>query len=66
MKIEKFKEKAENLLGKLEDLICTMPQKGNKSTDCQRVYLQQKINEVYHAVNGTEQKDLEAEFEDLE
>ena len=66
MDIKEFKSKAEDLLGQLENLVQTMPQKGNKSTDCQRVYLQQQINEVYYAINGTEQSDLNDEVEEEE
>ena len=66
MDIKDFKSKAEDLLGQLESLIQTMPQKGDTSTDCQRVYLQQQINEVYYAINGTEQSDLEDEAEEEE
>lgn len=57
-KLEKFKKKAESILEKLENHIQKMPQKGNKSTDCQRTYLQQQINEVYYAINGIEEEDL--------
>jgi hypothetical protein len=64
MDIKEFKSKAEDLLGQLETLIQTMPQKGNKSTDCQRTYLQQQINEVYYAINGTEQSDLNEDEEE--
>jgi hypothetical protein len=66
MNIKEFKSKAEDLLGQLETLIQTMPQKGDKSTDCQRIYLQQQINEVYYAINGTEQSDLNDEVEEEE
>ena len=66
MDIKEFKSKAEDLLGQLETLIQTMPQKGNKSTDCQRTYLQQQINEVYYAINGTEQSDLNEDEEEID
>lgn len=66
MDIKEFKSKAEDLLGQLESLIQTMPQKGDTSTDCQRVCIQQKINEVYYAINGTEQSDLNDEVEEEE
>ena len=66
MNIKEFKSKAEDLLGQLETLIQTMPQKGNKSTDCQRTYLQQQINEVYYAINGTEQSDLNEDEEEID
>jgi len=57
-RLEKFKKKAESILEKLENHIQKMPQKGNKSTDCQRTYLQQQINEVYYAINGIKEEDL--------
>jgi len=57
-KIDRFKQKAENILSKLENLVGTMPEKGNTSTDCQRTYLQQQINEVYYAINGVVERDL--------
>lgn len=41
-----------------------MPQKGDKSTDCQRVYLQQQINEVYYAINGITEEDLNQNKDD--
>ena len=58
MKIETFKKKAESLLSKLEDLIQKMPYKGDKSDKSQKVLLQQNINEVSYAINGTYQADL--------
>lgn len=41
-----------------EDAIHSMPQKGEKSTQCQRVGLQQAINEFSYLVNGITQEDL--------
>jgi frataxin-like iron-binding protein CyaY len=66
MNIEEFKEQAESLVSQLEDLIHQMPQKGNKSYECQRVTLQIAINEVSYAINGTEQADLEEDEDDDE
>jgi hypothetical protein len=57
-KIIKFKDKAHKLLGKLEEHIYKMPTKGNSSSDCQRTYLQQQINEVSYAINGIVENDL--------
>jgi hypothetical protein len=54
----KFKDKAHKLLGKLEEHIHKMPTKGNSSSECQRTYLQQQINEVYYAINGVVERDL--------
>lgn len=58
MTLSEFKEKTENLLGELEELIQQLPQKGNTCSECQRTCLQQAVNEVYYAVNGTEEEDL--------
>jgi len=63
-KLEKFKKKAESILEKLEIHIQKMPQKGDKSTDCQRIYLQQQINEVYYAINGVVEEDLNQNKDD--
>lgn len=57
----KFKDKAHKLLGKLEEHIHKMPQKGLSSNDCQRTYIQQKINEVSYAINGIEEDDLKVD-----
>jgi len=57
-KLEKFKNKAENLLEKLEQHIHKMPLNGNSSNDCQRTYLEQQINEVSYAINGITKEDL--------
>lgn len=56
--ITKFKKRAETLLYKLEDLIKTMPDKGDVSNISQKVLLQQAINKVHYAVNGTCEEDL--------
>lgn len=61
MELIEFKEKAEDLLSQLEDLVHQMPQKGNTSSECQRVTLQIAVNEVYYAVAGTTDKDFEDE-----
>ena len=60
-KVIKFKDKAHKLLGKLEEHIHKMPQKGLTSNDCQRTYIQQKINEVSYAINGIEKDDLKVD-----
>jgi ArsR family metal-binding transcriptional regulator len=62
-KVVKFKDKAQKLLGKLEDHINKMPEKGNSSSDCQRTYLQQQINEVSYAINGIVEDDLKVDDE---
>jgi len=58
LNIAEFKEKAEKLLYELEDLIKAMPYKGDIANVSQKVLLQQAINEVHYAVNGTCEEDL--------
>jgi hypothetical protein len=58
LKVLKFKDKAHKLLEKLEEHIHKMPTKGNSSSDCQRTYLQQQINEVSYTINGIIEDDL--------
>jgi len=53
-----FKEKASRLLDELEDLLDTFKDDGDTSETSQKVYLQQQINEVSYAVNGTEKTDF--------
>ena len=60
-KLIKFKDKAHKLVGKLEEHINKMPTKGYTSSDCQRTYLQQKINEVSYAINGIVEDDLKVD-----
>jgi hypothetical protein len=65
MNLKEFQAEAEYLIEQLEDLVQNnMPLKGNKSSECQRTYLTQQINEVYYAINGTTQEDLEEDEED--
>lgn len=61
MKIQSFKERVLHHLEKIQDLINKMPQKGNTSSECQRVNLQILLNDFEAGVNGTEQKDLDGE-----
>jgi hypothetical protein len=58
MKLNEFKNKAENLMKQFQELINEMPQKGLKTTDCQRMKLQQSLNELSYSVNGTEEDDM--------
>lgn len=64
MEITDFKQIAEKILGDLEELVSTMPQKGDRASDCQKLTIQQAINELYACINGTEQADLIDEEEE--
>ena len=61
MELQEFKTQTEVLIDKFQDLINELPQKGNKSTECQRVCLQQHLNELESAVTGTEVSDMKAD-----
>ena len=56
-----FIDAIDPLLSQVEDIIHSLPQKGDKAGDCQRINLQQHLNELQAAVNGVLQKDLEDE-----
>ena len=58
-----FKEKAENLISQMEDLLSEMPSKGLKSDECQKLCLQQALNEFSYAVNGVRDIDFVNEEE---
>lgn len=54
----KFQEQAEYHINKLNELIEKMPEKGLKSTESQKVYLQNALNSFEYAVNGVEEEDF--------
>jgi len=59
MKIDEFRQKIESHLDKIEDLILSMPQKGDVCQDCQKMCLQETFQAFWYTLNGTKQKDLE-------
>ena len=59
MKIETFKKKFQKRIDQIQDLINEMPQKGDKVSTCQRMCLQQQLNELDSALGGTYQYDLD-------
>jgi len=61
MELQEFKEKAEQLTDEFQQLIDELPQKGDKIEDCQKVCLQQHLNELASAVTGTEDSDMKAD-----
>ena len=63
MKLQKFQTKAEKIINQFQALIDTMEQKGNSTTDCQKLMLQQALNELDYCVNGTNQLDLNTDEE---
>jgi len=65
-KLEKFKDKADKLLDKLEQHINKMPLKGNSSINCQRTFLQQNLNEVSYAINGITKEHLKPEEDEVQ
>jgi predicted Zn-ribbon and HTH transcriptional regulator len=58
MDIATWKICTESHIEQLQTLIERLPQKGDKQEDCQRVCLQQRLNELESAINGTEAEDL--------
>ena len=58
--IEKmFKDQADSIIDKFQDHINLMPDKGDTTETSQKIVLQQSLNELSYAVNGTEANDLE-------
>jgi len=64
--IDEFKKQAENLIDKFQELIELLPQKGDTTETCQRLTLQQALNELSYAVNGTTQNDMYTKIQDEE
>ena len=58
MELKEFKEKADLIIDEFQQLIEELPQKGDKSADCQRVCLQIHLGELESAVNGTTASDM--------
>lgn len=56
---EQFVEQAEALIEQFEVLIEQMPEKGLIEEDCQRLCLQNRLNELSYTVNGTTAEDFE-------
>ena len=57
-KMLSFRNKSGNLTGRLEDLIKSMPEKGNTTEECQRLNLLQMLNKLKNGFNGTGADDL--------
>ncbi len=59
MKVDKFKAILELKLGEIETLVQdNMPSKGNVESDCQRLCLINRINNLSSCINSIEQSDL--------
>jgi len=61
MELTEFTEKTESIINRFQQLIDELPQKGDTSEDSQKVCLQQRLNELQYAVNGTRESDLKAD-----
>ena len=58
MKAKEFKLQIRGHLSHVEDLINSMPYKGDTSEDSQKVLLMTALNQLAYTVNGIEQSDL--------
>lgn len=56
---EVFVEQAEAIIDQFQALIDQMPEKGIVEEDCQRLCLQNRLNDLQYTVNGTEPEDFE-------
>lgn len=60
-----FKEDAEELIEKFQKLIDRMPDRGDSSSESQKVCLQISLNDLDATVNGVEDSDFDNEHEHL-
>lgn len=59
MKANQFKQKAQDLISQFEDLLQSMPQKGNTSSECQNITIQIALNKLDSCINGVEDSDFD-------
>lgn len=62
-KAETIKDTFGKIIDLAEDVIEVIPQKGNTSSDCQKINLQRALNEFSYVVNGIETGDLISDSE---
>ncbi|KYG76412.1 hypothetical protein [Roseivirga spongicola] len=65
MLIQDFKDQFESHLSTLEDMILRMPEKGNTESESQAIVLKNRLGDLWHSLNGTEQEDLIFEYDEL-
>lgn len=58
MNITDFKNQMQDHLDSMQNLIGLMPKKGDTTSECQRMTLQQALNELEYALNGTKAEDM--------
>jgi len=63
---KEFVEKAANLTSQLEDLVDTLPYRGDVCSESQKVCLNQAVFEVYNNISGLNDEDFTELKEDEE
>jgi hypothetical protein len=58
MKAIDFKERVEPLISEIEDVILSMPDKGDSERESQKICLINSLNNFYYTVNGVEDSDF--------
>ncbi len=58
MKSKVYKDKLNDLIWEIEQLIEKMPYKGDSENESQKVCLTNRLNEFYYSVNGIEDEDF--------
>ena len=58
MTVNEFKSMADHYVNGLQDLIGTLPQKGNTEEECHKCYLLNALNKFEQAIVGVEEIDL--------
>lgn len=58
MELQQFKDKAEILIVRFNELIKELPDNGNTSEESQKITIKNAVNNLEHTINGTEESDL--------
>ncbi len=58
IQFEQTKQRFESLIVELNHTLKLMPQKGNSTSECQKLCIQQAINELDYTINGIQESDF--------
>lgn len=58
MNKEEFKNKVEDLVSQIEDIIKEMPYRGDSEIESQKIFLLNQLNQFSYAVNGVRDEDF--------
>lgn len=58
IQFEQTKDKLQNLVNDIHDVLNIMPTKGNSKNDCQKLNILQHLNELEYCINGLDETDF--------